>query len=403
MSDFVLDAVAVVMTCAMALLLLQPRIRRIGGWRATVTPLASIIGSGFLVVGPLLSDIAGVWAPLAMAGLCGLAWMFGSAIRFNIANAEPLRKEPGDNKRLLAVDRFADLCLAFAYFISVTYYLNLLGAYLIKGVGIVDPTLARTTTSVVVVLLAAVGLLRGFLGLERIEIGAVSFKLSVIAAALLVLALALFNVPENGWHMPNATPESSVHAFRVLLGCVILVQGFETSRFLGRDYPGPVRIRSMRRAQILSTLIYVAFIALLLPHAPGGTPGEGAETQIVDILAQVARVLGPLLVLAALASQLSAAVADMSGAGGLIADYGHGRIDPRYAYAGIALVALVLTWSIDIFGLIAYASRAFGVYYTLQCALAWRLARGRFWLRMLFASGCLLAAAVVVFGVAAAA
>ncbi|MEK9672045.1 MAG: hypothetical protein VW268_06015 [Rhodospirillaceae bacterium] len=36
-------------------------------WRTTVTPLASIIGSGFLIVGPLLGKIVGAWAPAAMA------------------------------------------------------------------------------------------------------------------------------------------------------------------------------------------------------------------------------------------------------------------------------------------------------------------------------------------------
>ena len=34
-------------------LLLLPRLRTWSGWRATVTPLASIIGSGFLVLGPI--------------------------------------------------------------------------------------------------------------------------------------------------------------------------------------------------------------------------------------------------------------------------------------------------------------------------------------------------------------
>ncbi|MGA9334946.1 MAG: hypothetical protein WBV39_11770 [Rudaea sp.] len=401
MSDVALDAVAVATTAILALLLLNPRVARRPAWRATITPLASIIGSGFLVVGPLLSDIAGVLAPLAMAGLCALAWLFGSAIRYNIAHAEPLRDHPDTAGMALSFDRFADLCLAFAYFISVSYYLNLLGAYLIKGAGMVDPTLARSATTAAVLVLGAVGFLRGFRGLERIEVGAVSFKLAVIAGTLLVLALALLPGPDSHLHAPVAMHETPTHVMRVLLGCVILVQGFETSRFLGRHYPAALRIRSMRRAQWISSGIYVTFIALLMPHAPGGRPGVGEETQIVDILAHVAGVLGPLLVLAALASQLSAAVADMSGAGGLMTEYTRGRVNSRVAYAGIAVVAVLLTWSTDILGLIAYASRAFAVYYLLQCILAWRLARGDSVRRTLFAAAAALAAAVVLFGVAA--
>jgi hypothetical protein len=323
------------------------------------------------------------------------------AIRYNIAQAEPLRRAPAADAGALRLDRTADLCLAFAYFISVTYYLNLLGAYLLKGFGVVDPTLARSTTSAVVIALGAVGLWHGFRGLERIEVAAVSLKLAVIGGLLLVLALALLPASEGTGPLPHAMRETPWQALRILLGCVILVQGFETSRFLGGEYEATLRIRSMRWAQWLSSAIYVAFIALLLPHAPGGRPGVGEETQIVDIVSAIANVLGPLLVFAALASQLSAAVADMSGAGGLTAEYLGARVRPQLAYAGIATVALVLTWSSDILELIAYASRAFAVYYFLQCVLAWRLARGDTHRRAIFALGAAAAMAVVVFGTAA--
>lgn len=396
-----LDGAALVATAALALLLLHPRIAHHRGWRATVTPLASIIGSGFLVVGPLLTDVVGVLAPLAMIALCALAWLFGMAVRYNIAHAEPLRRVPNIHAGALRLDRAADLCLAFAYFISVTYYLNLLGAYLLKGFGVVDPTLARSATSFVVIALGAVGLWHGFRGLERIEVAAVSLKLAVIGGMLLVLALAFPPGSRMVPQLPHAMRETPWHALRVLLGCVILVQGFETSRFLGGEYDAALRIRSMRWAQWLSSAIYVVFITLLLPHAPGGRPGVGEETQIVDIVSAIADVLVPLLVFAALASQLSAAVADMTGAGGLTAEYLGAGAQPRLAYAGIAAVALVLTWSTDILELIAYASRAFAVYYFLQCVLAWRLARGDMHRRGIFALGATAAMAVVVFGTAA--
>ncbi|HSN00557.1 MAG TPA: hypothetical protein VLS52_06070, partial [Rudaea sp.] len=275
-----LGGVALVAMTALALLLLHPRIAHHRGWRATVTPLASIIGSGFLVVGPLLTDVAGSWAPLAMATLCALAGLFGMAIRYNIAHAEPLHLAPAVDTGALRLDRTADLCLAFAYFISVAYYLNLLGAYLLKGFGVVDPTSARSATSVVVVMLGTIGLWHGFRGLERIEVAAVSLKLAVIGSVLLVLALTFLPRGSGGAvQLPHAMRETPWHALRILLGCVILVQGFETSRFLGSEYEATLRIRSMRWAQWLSSAIYMAFIALLLPHAPGGRPGVGAETQ----------------------------------------------------------------------------------------------------------------------------
>jgi hypothetical protein len=53
-------------------------------WKATVTPLASIMGSGFLVSAPLLAGIVGNLAVVCMALLLALAYMVGGAIRFNI-------------------------------------------------------------------------------------------------------------------------------------------------------------------------------------------------------------------------------------------------------------------------------------------------------------------------------
>ena len=49
-------------------------------WQATLTPLASIIGSGFLVSAPLLSGAVGNLAVICMAVLLGLADLGGGAI-----------------------------------------------------------------------------------------------------------------------------------------------------------------------------------------------------------------------------------------------------------------------------------------------------------------------------------
>ena len=399
MTPQLLDVIALLVLAPALALLLAPGTRRRDGWRATVTPLASIIGSGFLVVGPILAGVAGRGAAMAMAGLCALAWLFGSAVRFNIAHAEPLR---GTTRapRLQQLDRIAELGLALAYFISVAYYLNLLGAFLLKGFGMVSPDLARMVTTAILAGVGALGWFRGFRGVERVEIYAVSFKLAVIAGVLAALAAVWLAEPAvRAVTLPAKHP--GWHELRVLLGCVILVQGFETSRFLGRDYPAPLRIRSMRWAQGLSTAIYVAFIALLLPHVPPGHTGAAVEeTEIIDILGRVGPLLGPLLVLAAVASQLSAAVADMGGAGGLLAELSE-RLPPRRAYVAIVVVAIALTWMANLFGIIAIASRAFAVYYALQCVLAAALAGGKPLLRAVYVLGAVLAGVVVLFGLPA--
>jgi hypothetical protein len=51
---------------------------------ARATPLASILGSGFLVIVPILNGAVGHYSIVAMAVVCALAYAMGSVIRFNI-------------------------------------------------------------------------------------------------------------------------------------------------------------------------------------------------------------------------------------------------------------------------------------------------------------------------------
>ena len=51
---------------------------------AISTPLASIFGSGFLVIVPILAGAVGGYSVFAMAGVCALAYAVGMVIRYNI-------------------------------------------------------------------------------------------------------------------------------------------------------------------------------------------------------------------------------------------------------------------------------------------------------------------------------
>jgi hypothetical protein len=73
-------------------------------------------------------------------------------------------------------------------------------------------------------------------------------------------------------------------------------------------------------------------------------------------------------------SQFSAAVADNSGAGGLLEDVTRRRLPMRYAYLLILVVTIALTWETNVNEIIAYASRAFALYYVLQCVVAFIVA-----------------------------
>ena len=90
----------------------------------------------------------------------------------------------------------------------------------------------------------------------------------------------------------------SLDAIPVLLGLLIVVQGFETSRYLGEEFDAPTRIRTMRLAQIVAAAIYVAFFALMLPVLPD-TLDVAGETAIIDAAAAVGAILPLMLTIGA--------------------------------------------------------------------------------------------------------
>lgn len=345
----------------------SPRLAASSRWKATVTPLASIMGSGFLVSAPLLGGSVGNLAIVCMAALLALAYGVGSAIRFNIRHFEPI--ETAEHGPAQVVSFLSRVVLAGAYFISVTYYLQLLAAFLGNAVGLASQTAMHLITTLLLVVIGGVGMWRGLKMLEVVEKYAVALNLGMIGALLVSLAVHNAELIANGeWRLPAVSSEIDFHNVRVLLGLLIVVQGFETSRYLGDEHSAGERIATMRLAQLLSATIYLVFIGLVtvLFHAEFGAD----VTAIVAMTQPLAVVLPALISVAAIGSQFSAAVADNEGAGGLIEDITHRRLPIRYAYLLILLVTVVLTWETNINRIIAYASRAFALFYTLQCAVA---------------------------------
>ncbi|MEZ5812372.1 MAG: hypothetical protein R3D45_13250 [Rhizobiaceae bacterium] len=388
-----------------AVVMLRPAVIESREWRATVTPLASIIGSGFLVAGPILGHAAGNLAWLAMFGLCAAAYLFGAAIRHNIAVVEPMLEQ----KPAIAVDlieRGSGAALAVAYFISVTYYLNLFAAFGLRGIGVMDANATRIVSTVTIVALGLYGARRGLAALEGVEELAVGIKLGMIAgliSGLLLAAIVAFSGGTMALHQPEHA--TGAHEIAILLGLVILVQGFETSRYLDDAYDRATRIRTMRNAQLLSSLIYLAFIALITPYFGDKVPVEGGETAIIDMLAPLGALVAPLIIVAALASQLSAAVADMSGAGGLISNITGRRVAVPAGYLLAATVAVAITWFANIYEIIVYASKAFVLYYgmqSLQASYTSAAMQPRNMAKaLLFGLAALLAAAIFLLGIPA--
>jgi hypothetical protein len=398
------NLIVVISLVATAALLLSPRLTSSPVWRATVTPLASIIGSGFLVSLPLLVHDLGLYAVAGMTFLVVFSYLLGGAIRFNILNGEPLFAEGGSGW-VGWLETLSHLALALAYFISVTYYLTLLAAFLLRGIGVSHVLAGKVLTTAILAGIGLQGLFRGLRGLETIEEYAVGLKLAVIAAVLAALAwLNLDRALAGTWHLPQLEASIGWRSIRTVLGLLIVVQGFETSRFLAGAYPPELRVRTMRYAQILSGAIYIAFFLLAMVALNEREVMSTDVTGIVALLRPVASLLPLAIIGGAIFAQLSAAVADAIGAGGLIEDVSRKRIDHRHAYPVIALIGIALTWSLDVFGVIALASRAFALFYLLQCLVAVGVAmtapgvKQRALLVAGFLALALLALAVVIFG-----
>ena len=395
----------VILGCVAALgvtlLLSVGPLARSSGWKATVTPLASIIGSGFLICGPLLAREFGAAALPAMAALLLLAYAVGGVLRFNIVHVEDHAATLALNDSIAWAMRVGQFLLAIAYSISVAYYLKLLAEFVLKSMPFTVGNHELVANGLVTVIIAALTLLSLSGGIRRIEPAAratVAVKLGIIAGVLTGLAV--------WWAAHAATPVDlppaavSLTSIPLLLGLLTTVQGFEISRYLGESYDQATRVRTMRYAQWLSSAIYLAFLALLTPFLRQTTHLEGVAG-ILDIMALVAPVMGVFVLVGAVFSQLSAAIADSIGSGGLIIEVSRRKFGVRTAFLVANALAIAVVWLTDPFEVIALSSRAFALFYAVQAILAvWVTRRAKVASPLiqagLVAVGCICAVAAIV-------
>ncbi|MHC8491527.1 APC family permease [Thalassospira sp. SM2505] len=396
----IFDLIIAFATVCVAIVLSMRSVAYFPLWRAVVTPLASIIGSGFLLLGPILNIGYGGYAPLIMLVLCFVAYLFGGAIRYNIASGEKAIQDGDFGPLAIRIETLSSWALAFAYIISVSYYLNLLGAFALSLTPFKSGFDAKLLTTAVFITIVLVGWSRGFKSLEKMEYVSVSLKLAIIAGLLVGLMAHFGHRALDDALIFNPEKVTGWSAVTLTFGLLITVQGFETSRYLGSEYDARTRIRSMRLAQWLSTAIYLVYI-LLISYVFRPDQMSPSETGIIDMMKIVAPILPFLLVAAALASQFSAAVADTSGSGGLFAELSRKRISERQAYLLLAVIGIALTWSADIYAIVSYASRGFAIYYGLQAGLSAVIAAKQQagWHRVgFYALLAALAAVIAVFG-----
>jgi hypothetical protein len=367
-----LNIILVVIAAIVLLFMLHPRLTKSESWQATLTPLSSIIGSGFLIIAPLLASVVGAYSSLAVMGIVVLAYVIGDVIRFNITHAEPLLHDKKAHPVIHKIDLFANTVLSFAYVTAVAFYLSLLSSFLLTYIGFGDsPSLERSLTTIIIVFIATMGFIRGLGGLEKLEAYSMSIQLSIVAALLIGIFVydynfiqsersLTFDVQDRGW----------ITKACILCGILLVVQGFETSRFLGEKYSAEIRVQTMRRAQLISGTLYVVSVIALMPIVQHLNLANIQIAEIVSATGLAATVLPLMLIVAAIMSQFSAAVADTVGAGCLASESSGGKVSTNKGYLFVSLFAITLVWTADLLEIISFASRAFALYYLLQCVVA---------------------------------
>jgi len=367
---------------------------------AMSTPLASIFGSGFLVVVPILASAVGPYAVLAMLIVAIVAFFVGSVVRYNIAYAEPVL-EKGNQPSTWAIERISNIALVAAYIVSVCLYVHILSSFVLVSFGQDTDFNKSLLTSIVIAMITAIGLFGGLRPLEKMEQWALILTL-VILAWLLVM-FAIYDIKQfmdnNRFILADMPDRSMWEIATIVAGTLVVVQGFETTRYLGAQFDKETRIQASRWSQYFSLSIYVLFVALALPivHVLQGDYGENSLIR----LALTASVLLPIpLILAASMSQFSAAVADTLAAAANMQEASKQRMGTRWGYLLVGGVAMALAWTGSTLEMITLASRAFAFYYLLQCIVALSVCHSHVQ-RVLFVVMAMILSFVLVFSVPA--
>jgi len=348
-------------------------------------PLASIFGSGFLVIVPILASSVGPYSVVAMIAVAFVAFHIGSIVRHNILCAEPVLAA-GHKRTVLMLERLSDVALVAAYVVSVCLYIHIFSAFVLGAFDMDSAFNKSLLTTLVIGFMTVVGVLGGLKPLERIERWAL--YATILILALLLVSFAVYDISSilesRRLVLPVMPQHSGWEVATIVAGTLIVVQGFETPRYLGQRFDTWTRIRASRWSQYISLTAYVLFVALALPVVPA-LNGQYSDNSLIMLAAVVSVLLSAPLIIAAGLSQFSAAVADTLAAAANLEELTRQRISQRWGYLLVGGTAMVLAWKGSTFEVIALASQAFALYYLLQCMVALsvcsnRLQRVRFFL-----------------------
>ncbi len=338
---------------------------------ALITPLSSIFGSGFLIIVPILAAAVGRYSVFAMAIVCLVAYLVGHVIRFNIKNVEPLIDNNQASKKTKSLEWFSNVFLVPAYIISVTLYLKIFAAFALEPFKLDTQINENILVTVVLIVILVIAIIIGLDTLGFLE----KISLFITLGIILLLFVGFFsydlNALQTGITWPTPANESLFTRIQIISGSLIVVQGFETTRYLSYKFDTNTRIKACRNSQIISTVVYIIFVLLATPLTFNlNLQGAVHNNDLITL----ARVASPLLVLplvfAAMLSQFSAAIADAFAASGNIKEESENKLSVKKGTIIVVSFAGILTWIVDDSSIVTLASKAFAIYYFVQCLTA---------------------------------
>ncbi len=213
------------------------------------TPLASIFGSGFLVIVPVLASGVGPYAVWAMLAVAFVAFHTGAIVRHNILCAEPVLAA-GNRRTTLLLERLSDVALVAAYVVSVCLYIHILSAFVLGAFEADSEFNKSLLTTLVIGLITVIGILGGLKPLEHLERWALYVTLLILALLLIGFAVydARLYLNTGQFALPALPQRSGWEMLTIVAGTLIVVQGFETPRYLGHRFDTLTRRREPRRS-----------------------------------------------------------------------------------------------------------------------------------------------------------
>jgi hypothetical protein len=369
LNQFVAVGIALVVLAGLAWVLYRPKVQQSERYKAMVVPLANIMDVGFIVMSPAIVLLAGFAAPLVMLGICLLAIATGFAIAYNIRHYEPLEGTDDPVNRVGYVSRWA---LTFASIINIAYYTLLLITLLLWPLDLYSVTNLAIGGTVLLVVLIIVGMAGGMDWLNNLGNKTTAFNLSAVVAV--VTAFIVYNIQEwlgGRWDLGETEVMISGEDFRKIIGLFAIVQGFEAARYIGARFGKELRITTMRLAQVISSVVFVVFVAsVLILYVQVQTDFSGESIFIVAD--EVGDFMPWLILLAAIGSQTSAIINATMSRSDMLVDH---KMPRRWTFVVLLGPAIAVFLLVDITEAVALASRVFAAYFVLQAVIAWILAR----------------------------